>query len=228
MAGGGDHDRRPLREADVLDAWDVVWRHLVVEHALPDRRADAIFCFGSRHWRVASRAAALYSAGVAPLVLVTGATPGGESRTEAERIGADLLDLGVPRSALLLEPLACNTMENVCLGVAALRATRAVRSLVLVSWPLASLRCLATFAKHEPSVEVRSAPALRGPGVPWRPTRRRIRFALGEIERLERYGASGHIVGPTVLTGLDEAVATLRLLLAGDEAQRSTRRLEAS
>ena len=65
--------------------FDVVWDLLVTEDAAVP--ADAIFCFGSRHWRVPERAAALFHQGLAPCVLVTGAAELSEAETEARHVG---------------------------------------------------------------------------------------------------------------------------------------------
>ena len=213
--GVGRDERRPVREPALLEAFARVWRHLAVEDAVEAGGADAIFCFGSRYWRVPVRAADLYAAGVAPVVLVTGAASGDEGPTEADSIGADLVARGVPAEAILLEPRARNTRENVGLGMDVLRRRGPVRRLVAVSWPLASRRCLATFARVEPRVEVLSAPALPVPGVPWWPTPWRIRSALGEVDRLDQYGATGHLVAPARPDGWEEAVAVLRRSTGG-------------
>jgi hypothetical protein len=214
-----------VREPEVLAAFAIVWRHLAVEHVVAGFEADAIFCFGSRYWRVPCRAAGLFAAGVAPVVLVTGAASGDDGPTEAESIGAGLVARGVPASALLLEPRATNTRENVDLGMEVLRRRGPVRRLVIVSWPLASRRCLATLAHREPDVEVLAAPALPVPGVPWWPTLWRIRSALGEVDRLDRYAATGHLAHHEHPPGWEAAVRTLRRSADG---QRTTERVEGS
>lgn len=222
--GADDTERRPIRDVGVRAAWTTAWEHLVVEHALASVKADAIFCFGSRHWRVAERAARLHADGLAPIVLVTGGAASPDAATEADRLGHDIVARGVPATSLLRETRARNTRENVQLGVQHLRRHRDVRRLVIVSWPLASRRCLATLAHHEPALEVLSAPALPRPGFRWWPTRRRIRFALGELDRLERYAAAGHLVPPEASADLASAERTLRDWMARNDDQRTTRR----
>lgn len=195
-------------------AFSVVWDHLVVEHE--PRPSDAIFCFGSRHWRVPQRAAALFAMGVAPVVLVSGAPADPDGPCEADVFAADLVAAGVPAERIVLERHATNTGENVELGVAALRHHLEPSRITAVSWPLATRRCRATFAKVHPAIEVASSPALPRPGARWAPTLRRIRFALGELDRLERYAGLGHIVAQPRPAEVQRATEVLRA-----EVQRS-------
>jgi uncharacterized SAM-binding protein YcdF (DUF218 family) len=204
---------------EVQAAFDAVWDHLVIER--PVEAADAIFCFGSRHWRVPERAAALHRAGVAPWVLVTGGPAPGDDLTEAARFRAALEAAGVPSRAIVEEPTAAHTGENVERGMAALGRVVEPSTLVLVSWPLAMRRCLATFEHRHPELVLGTAPALARPEVRWWPTPRRVRFALGEVDRLDRYAAAGHLAPQRPPAGLPEAVALLRAHLEAD--QRTTR-----
>lgn len=189
-------------------AFRSAWDHLVVE----DRStpSDAIFCFGSRYGRVPERAAALYHLGIAPLVLVTGGPPTPGAPPEAEIFAAALVAAGVPARCIVAEPHARHTGENVRLGMEVLRHRVDLRRITLVSWPLAGRRCRATFGHLHPEVEVASAPALRRPGHRWRPTTRRIRLALGELDRLDRYATQGLLVPQVRDPELERAVAVLR------------------
>lgn len=188
-------------------AFRTVWDHLVVEDE--PTPSDALFCFGSRHRRVPERAAALYAVGVAPVILVTGGRNADGARPEAEIFADALVAAGVPPECIVIEPCARHTGENVALGMEALEAL-APRRLTLVSWPLAARRCRATFARVHPSVEVVSAPAVRHTGHRWSATPRRIRLALGELDRLDRYAVQGFIVPQARDPELDRAVAVLR------------------
>ncbi len=197
-------------------AFDRVWDHLVVED--PPTPSDAIFCFGSRHWRVPERAAALFADGVAPVVLVTGGPEVSGDRPEADRLADDLEDAGVARDRIVVEGRARNTGENVALGMTALARHVEATQLTLVSWPLAARRCRATFAVRHPAVALASAPALPEPGVRWSPTPRRIRFALGEVDRLTRYGGLGMIAPEPLPSQVRRSAALLRHHLAGGSA----------
>ena len=203
----GDHVPPAVRLA-----FDLVWDHLVVED--PPRPTDAIFCFGSRHRRVPERAAALHAAGVAPLVVVTGGPECRGDLPEAVRFGEEMVAAGIPRDRVILEARARNTGENVVLGMRALRRHVDPHSLTLVCWPLAARRCQATFGVRFPDLEVTSAPALPRSGVRWSPTNRRIRDALGELDRIRRYGEAGMIVPQPALRPLGDAADVLRTHLA--------------
>lgn len=78
------------------------------EQPLPDLTENA-----DRIWQ----AARLYHRGLAPKIIVSGgsflAQHGGAPTTEAEAMRIFLLDLGVPSEAIVDEPKALNTVENI-------------------------------------------------------------------------------------------------------------------
>ncbi|MET8126130.1 YdcF family protein [Streptomyces sp. NPDC005231] len=117
---------------------------------------------GSHDLGVADAAVDLYRRGMMPLIVFTGAT----SRTtrermprgEAEHYRERALELGVPASAVLVEPNARNTGENIRFS-RALLAERGVdvSSVLLVSKPYEERRAYATARKLWPEVEIVSA-----------------------------------------------------------------------
>jgi hypothetical protein len=217
--GTGGTLSRPARQA-----FRAVWSHLVVED--PATECDALFCFGSRHHRVPEVAGALHRRGIAPLVLVTGGPAGPGEPAEADLFAARLEEAGVPARAIVRERSARHTGENVALGLAALRRRApVVRRLALVSWPLAARRCRATSALHAPDVDLVTVPALPGPGLRWTPTMRRARLALGEVDRLDRYGAFGLIVAQPAPASVRRGAATLRSELGGRRSAHDSLRL---
>ncbi len=190
-----------------------LWRFLAV--AQPPVDADVIFVFGSQAFAVPARAAELYAAGHAPLVLVTGHYgrmtrdhfPEPEALVFRDRLVRD----GVPREAIVTESEATNTLENVRFGVAALRRSGvAIRRALLVAKPFVMRRCAATFDRQAPDVEVRCCPPTtsldasidREPGL----------FAarlVAELDRLDRYGASGDITPQAIPPEVRAAAADL-------------------
>ncbi|MFD7301132.1 YdcF family protein [Streptomyces pharetrae] len=113
---------------------------------------------GSHDLGVADTTAALYRDGMAPLVVFTGAT----SRTtrdrmprgEAEHYRERALELGVPADAILVEPNARNTGENITFSRALLAAQGiAVPSALLVCKPYEERRAYATARKLWPDAE---------------------------------------------------------------------------
>ncbi len=193
---------------EVVRSFATVWDHLVVEDPL--MASDAILCFGTRYPRVPDRAAALFHLGVAPLVVVSGGPPVPEAPSEADLMAAALIEHGVPSGQIVRERRARHTGENVSLGLAALGEETVVRRLTLVSWPLQARRSCATTDRQRPDLVVASAPALRRPGWRWRPTPRRVGFALGELDRLHRYADEGHVSPQPAPAPVDEAAAVLR------------------
>jgi uncharacterized SAM-binding protein YcdF (DUF218 family) len=113
---------------------------------------------GSHDLGVADTTAALYRDGMAPLIVFTGAT----SRTtrdrmprgEAEHYRVRALELGVSADAILVEPNARNTGENITFS-RALLADRgiAVSSVLLVCKPYEERRAYATARKLWAEVE---------------------------------------------------------------------------
>ncbi|MEV6480971.1 YdcF family protein [Streptomyces sp. NPDC051576] len=114
---------------------------------------------GSHDLGVADMTADLYAQGMAPVLVFTGATspttrarmPRGEAVHYHERA----LKLGVPESAVLLEPCATNTGENIEFSKVVLaEAGVTVSSVLLVSKPYEERRSYAMMRKLWPEVEV--------------------------------------------------------------------------
>lgn len=79
------------------------------------------------------RALALYHAGAAPVLLLTGGGNGPVGEAEAMRRLA--IAAGVPDEALVLEPTARSTFENAARSAAITRARGWRRVIVVTSWP---------------------------------------------------------------------------------------------
>ncbi|WP_019062482.1 YdcF family protein [Streptomyces prunicolor] len=117
---------------------------------------------GSHDLGVADTTADLYHRGMAPLIVFTGAT----SRTtrermprgEAEHYRDRAVALGVPEGAIMVEPKARNTGDNIRFSRSLLEEQRvAVSSVLLVSKPYEERRAYATARKLWPDVEWVSA-----------------------------------------------------------------------
>ncbi|MFE9395055.1 YdcF family protein [Streptomyces flavidovirens] len=117
---------------------------------------------GSHDLGVADTTVDLYERGMMPLIVFTGAT----SRTtrermprgEAEHYRERAIELGVPAGAILVEPQARNTGENIRLSRALLEDRGVpVSSVLLVSKPYEERRAYATARKLWPDVEWVSA-----------------------------------------------------------------------
>lgn len=205
---------RPPLERLVQPLWD----YLAVS-ASP-RAVDAIFVFGCADHAVPARAAELYHQGHAPVTLVSGSygrlTRGVFPKPEAHVFRDELVRAGVPAASIVAEPVASNTLENVRFGVAALekRGLRPVSAL-LVAKGFVMRRCVATFARQYPDINVYACPP-----------QAQLRLALdrslpelaarlvAEIERLDRYADQGDIrrqqIPPEVRAAAAAVTAALR------------------
>jgi uncharacterized SAM-binding protein YcdF (DUF218 family) len=130
----------------------------------PARPCSVAIGLGSHDLGVADTAVELYRRGLAPLLLFTGATspttrqrmPRGEAVHYRERA----LELGVPETAVLVEPRARNTGENIRFSRELLAEVGVpVSSVLLISKPYEERRAYATARKLWPEVEIVSASA---------------------------------------------------------------------
>lgn len=132
-----------LPVADAPDADAIVLLGGSLGAALPPRRAPDFSDASDRvihAWR-------LYRAGKAPRIVLTGGKlPWTEGEPEAERLATVLQELGVPRSALLLDVASRNTAENAQF-TAALFATHGLADGLLVTSAGHMPRSVAVFAK---------------------------------------------------------------------------------
>ncbi|MFE9802764.1 YdcF family protein [Streptomyces goshikiensis] len=142
--------------ADAEQLWDFQQMH----HE--PRPCSVAIGLGSHDLGVADITADLYRRGMAPLIVFTGAT----SRTtrermprgEAEHYRERALELGVPDAAILVEPEARNTGDNIRLSRSLLAAKGIhVESVLLVSKPYEERRSYATACKLWPEVDIVSA-----------------------------------------------------------------------
>ncbi|MFD5547541.1 YdcF family protein [Streptomyces goshikiensis] len=142
--------------ADAEQLWDFQQMH----HEL--RPCSVAIGLGSHDLGVADVTADLYHRGMAPLIVFTGATsrttrermPRGEAAHYRERA----LELGVPDSAILVEPHAQNTGENISFSRLLLtEQDMHIDSVLLVSKPYEERRAYATARKLWPDVEIVSA-----------------------------------------------------------------------
>ena len=137
-----------------------VWEYHQMGHS--PRPCSVAIGLGSHDLGVADIAVDLYKRGMAPLLLFTGATspttrermPRGEAVHYRERA----LELGVPSTAVLVEPRARNTGENILFSRELLEKRGIeVSSVLLISKPYEERRAYATACKLWPEVEVVSA-----------------------------------------------------------------------
>ncbi|OBQ49135.1 hypothetical protein A4U61_29630 [Streptomyces sp. H-KF8] len=133
-----------------------LWDFQQMGHKL--RPCSVAIGLGSHDLGVADTTADLYHRGMMPLIVFTGAT----SRTtrdrmprgEAEHYRERAMELGVLADAILVEPRARNTGENIRFSRALLEEHQVnVSSVLLVSKPYEERRAYATACKLWPEVE---------------------------------------------------------------------------
>jgi uncharacterized SAM-binding protein YcdF (DUF218 family) len=196
-------------------AAETLWRYHRLDHE--PRVTNVGIGLGSHDPGVATWAARLYHRGTFPLLVFTGAnaptTAGRFPRGEAVHYREAALALGVPASAVLVEPRATNTGENLVLTRSLLRG-RGVepRSVTLVSRPYQQRRAYATCRRQWPEVEVvcTSLPqdldehlaAIGDPELV-------LTMLVGDTERVERYAELGHAIPQEVPADVRAACAVL-------------------
>ncbi|MCP2257951.1 DUF218 domain-containing protein [Streptoalloteichus tenebrarius] len=209
------HELPEHLRADVEALWDYHNMH----HDL--RPCDVGVGLGSHDLGVAIHAADLFHQGVFPRIVFTGAnaptTVERFPRGEAVHYREHALELGVPDEAILVEPHAKNTGENIELTRKLLASEGIeVRSLVLISRPYQQRRAYATCKKLWPEVDVicssRPLPLadyVRSIG----DTKRVVDMLVGDTQRITVYAERGFAI-PQHMPGEVHA-AYERLVAAG-------------
>ncbi|MFF3993639.1 YdcF family protein [Streptomyces cyaneofuscatus] len=201
--------------SDAQQVWDY---HLM--HHTP-RPCSVIIELGSHDLGVADAAAGFYLRGLAPVIVFTGSTspttrermPRGEAVHYRERA----LELGVPESAVLVEPKARNTGENIRFSRALLEEAGVhVESVLLISKPYEERRAYATARKLWPEVGIVSASSpmtFAEYAASIGDDRMVIDMLAGALQRLLVYPAQGFMIEQPVPD--EVAAAYERLIGAG-------------
>lgn len=183
------------------DALATVWEYLRL--AREPAKADCIIGFGNYNTDIAVRAAELYHAGYAPIIVFTGGlgrnTLGMLSRSEAECFAETALKCGVPAENILTETKSTNTAENLnftrsllnergfsvktALGVHQPFMERRIWAAAAVVWPELKL----TVTSPQTDYETFIAHAVRD-GVTERAV---IEEVVGDLQRMELYAERG-------------------------------------
>ena len=196
----------------------IIWDYLVVEDKMP-AHADAIVVGGSGALTDMSfRAAELYHAGVAPVVVVSGfANPEFEAvSTEADLLADTLIEQGVPSASILRDHYATNTGDNIINSAKILKSVGIqADSVILVHKPYMTRRFLATalaqWPQPQPKFYITSLPTslkdyhtvyanLYGPN-----QETMIHLMLGDYERIKSYPSKGFSVKQPKSLGADVA-----------------------
>ncbi len=129
---------------DDLKLFEIVWDFLCLK--TPLSKADVIIGGGGcRDTGVAAHCAELYHQGLAPNIVFTGYQQANMPKTEAALFSEVAQSLGVPASAIIEEPRASNTGENITFSQKVIEKYGiAPERVILVHKPYMSRRFLAT------------------------------------------------------------------------------------
>lgn len=201
--------------ADVMADAAILWDYHDMHHA--PRPTDVGIGLGSHDLGVADHADELYRLGMFPVIVFTGANapttvelfPDGEAVHYARRA----MKLGVPADAIMVEPDATNTGENITLARALLR-TNGIQpqSVTLISRPYQQRRAYATCRKLWPEVGIVCSSqrlALRDYIDQINDAPRVINMLVGDTQRVEVYAARGYAIEQPVPAEVREAFERL-------------------
>ena len=178
---------------------DAISRFLFVRDE--PRPADLVFVAASPTLSTMKPAIALYTSGLAPLILISGAgrMPDGQPEWQAYRDYA--IENGVPPSAILTERMARNTLENVRFG-AALIAGRpggwsGITTVALCAKPFHMRRVVMTARRHLPEgLDLLACPPADRADLAsdnWWMTERGRKRVLSELTRIGEYALNGDL-----------------------------------
>lgn len=130
---------------------EIIWDFLDVKHDLP-KKADVGIVGGEGNLTDGAECAAeLYKKGIVPLIIVSGFTNPylNGAKAEAELLGEALVKYGVPQEAILQEPNATNTAENITNSEKLLREKGITpEKVILIHKPYMTRRFYATALAH--------------------------------------------------------------------------------
>ncbi|MGR3871628.1 YdcF family protein [Streptomyces graminifolii] len=203
-----------ISEEDWQDA-QLLWDYQQMHHE--PRPCSVGIGLGSHDLGVADTTVDLFRRGMMPLIVFTGAT----SRTtqdrmprgEAEHYRDRAMELGVPADAVLVEPRARNTGQNITLSRTLLEERGIdVSSVLLVSKPYEERRAYGTAQKMWPGIEFLCASTpmtLPQYVASIQDARLVIDMLVGSLQRLLIYPAQGFIITQDVPIAVTEAYERL-------------------
>ncbi|MGP3969595.1 YdcF family protein [Streptomyces sp. 6N223] len=151
-----EHQQRQITDEQFHDA-TLIWNYHQMGHQ--PRPCSAAIGLGSHDLGVATTVAELHRAGLFPVMVFSGGnsptTRDRFPRGEAVHYREHALSLGVPDEAILVEPKAANTGQNITFSRALLaKAGVEVETLLLISKPYMQRRSYATCRKLWPEIDV--------------------------------------------------------------------------
>ena len=174
-----------------------LWDYHHVNHIL--EKSDCILALGSHDLRVAERAAELYLAGWAPLIIFSGGlgrlTLDLWNVSEADQFAAIAKNMGVPAEAILIENRSTNTGENILFTQQLLKKENIdPQRFIVVQKPYMERRSFATFKKHWPDKKlIVTSPQISFEDYPNHemPIDHVINIMVGDMQRIKLYAEKG-------------------------------------
>ncbi len=200
----------PTAQSD--DLLQIIWDYMAIQSPLA--RADVIVVGGCTDIGVAECAADIFNAGFAPKLVVSGYQQPGMEMTEADLFANAALDRGVPESAILREPNAANTGQNITLSQRLLAEQGIVpKTVILVHKPYMARRFLATaqaqwtnpqpvFISAHEAIDMTSYTLRQG-------REKTIRTMLGDFQRIDSYAKTGFQSPQSIPANVQQAFDTL-------------------
>ena len=182
---------------EIIASAKIIWDYHHVNH-LPVS-SDCILTLGSHDTRVADRAAELYLAGWAPVLIFSGGlgrlTEGMWKKPEAELFADIAMQKGVPEEAILIENKSTNTGENIRFVQRLLEEKGlSPASFIVVQKPYMERRSLATFEKNWTGKQfVVTSPQISFDDYPTHDIsmERVINIMVGDLQRIKVYPEKG-------------------------------------
>lgn len=210
-----DREEPAISDADRADA-RALWDFHQMGHE--PRPCSAAVTLGSLDLGVATATADLYHAGMFPVVVFTGDTSAATKkrfpRGEAIHYREHALSLGVPDEAILLEPKATNTGQNIGFSREVLEnAGIAVTTVLLISMPYMQRRAYATCRKLWPEVEpvcVSQSLSFDEYAKTHNDEKQFIDMLMGDTERVMEYPKRGFAIEQQVPERVRDAFDRLR------------------
>ncbi len=201
----------------------LIWDYHQMNHQL--HPCSAGIGLGSHDLGVATLAADLYHAGLFPVLVFSGGnsptTAARFPRGEAVHYAEHAMALGVPQDAIIIEPRAVNTGQNIDLSRRALAAAGvSVTSAMLISKPYMQRRAYATIRKSWPEVDVVCASEDLGFDEYLKSIRDDtlvIDMLTGDLQRIIEYPARGFAIAQDAPDGV--MAAYRRLVAAGFDSR---------
>jgi uncharacterized SAM-binding protein YcdF (DUF218 family) len=201
----------------------LIWDYHQLGHQL--RPCSAGIGLGSHDPGVATLAAGLYLAGLFPVLVFSGGnsptTAARFPRGEAVHYAEHAMTLGVPADAIIVEPRAANTGQNIGYSRDALTgAGIPVTTVMLISKPYMQRRAYATIRKAWPeagavcaSEDISFDEYLKSIG----DDRLVIDMLIGDLQRIIEYPARGFAIAQDVPADVTDAYQ--RLIAAGYDSR---------